>query len=436
MRQAPLFRRGFARVVPAIIVVAAGTTGAGGCGPEVFATVKLQVREPAGKTRRAENINTVADLLEGEEGPPRMRSFEPGEPVVSKPILLGRDEDQTLLATLFLGNPNEPVALGSPAPILIPKIQDPPKDITLNAPLVLAAPNVVELLDDQRPTARQSAALCMDAATGKGWFIGGFEGGQGLKNGYAFSPEDLLAKETVLTDLQPGQMACDADAFGRFVLVESRCSKDGVAGANGTLSIGAEGQDETAVIPTGCRPSVSVAGANIWVATDRNIAVYALETLENRASVVTIDAVGPMIALAKDKALVLNAGASTLLAKLVDDQLTIGPGPDIDEGIAFARSGEDVFVLTAGGIVGSVDETQGLRDARAVVSAENGVPRGLAMLPDGRAVVLTDVAVVVEGSAPTPHGGREALGVTVGGAVVLIGGSEAGTDVLVPEATN
>lgn len=419
----------------AIALVALSALG-GACGPEAFATVTLQVREPAGLNRRAEKTNNIVFQLEEDAGEPRAVSFEPDAPFPTKPIVLGQEE-RVLIAGLSVGNRLAPDALGFANPVTIPAIASPPKQVDIKAPLILAAPNTVELLDDQRPTARNAPAVCMDGATGKGWFIGGFQqGGASLENGYAFSATDLLSKETVLTDLEPGQMACDADPFGRFVLVESRCSEDGVTGPAGRLSVGTDGRDQEEVLQSaGCSPSVSVVGNSVWVATDRFIAVHALDTLAPRANAADINATGPMVALAEDKALIVgtpDTASGTLLVTL-DAFLVLRAGPRLDDVIAFARFEGTIFALTSTGLVGEVTEAAGFTDGRVVAGPDDGVPRALTILPDGRAVVLTDAVVVVEGSAPAPHGGRQGLGTTVGGAVVLVGGPDAGTDVLVPE---
>jgi hypothetical protein len=413
------------------------------CGPEAFAEVVLRVREPALDTpRRAQGNTNVLFRFADEEATAHV-SFPPGELFATPPPPRG-GSPRTLFAGVSVGNPEAPVALGFAEPIDIPDTGSLPDDgrtFRRAASLVLARANVVELLDKQRPTPRTAPALCMDPS-GKGWFIGGFGvGGQGfvedgLENGYTFGLEDLQARDVTLTTLLRGQMACDSDGGGSFVLVESRCNEAGTAQAGGArLSRGQDGQDATADILAGCNPSLSVRDGTAWVVSDGFVEAFSASTLEPLAEAFAFaGSHGSIVALSANQALVAAFGApdATQVFTLASGVITAVAGPALTA-VDFARARDGgTYVVDPNGLVLLVSAT-GATNGRSVALGDAAPARALEILPDGRAVILTGTTIVVEGGPHVPHPGRERMGVTVGGAVVLVGGPRQGTDVLVPE---
>lgn len=418
------------RALAGIPVVLLPVGLAGGCGLEAFAVITLAVREPAAPAaNRAEEFTHVSFQLDEED--PKILSFAPGSEEPRTPaesIPLGRDV-HSLLAGVSVGDLDEPTAVGFSDPLQIPAIEDPPEDFRATLPLIVAAPDRAELLDRQRPTPRSDVAVCMDDS-GKGWFIGGLNGDEGATNGYAFSLESLLAKEAVLTQLRPGAMACDGDGRGGFVLLETTCL-GGRATGTPRLSVGRDGQDIAVDLPPnyGCAPFVSVIDDVVWVATAARVEARSAESLDLLAAALSPEPVVAMVGLTDERALVAAAGASTTTFRLVGESLVPDGGPAV-ELVALARAQTRAFGLDKNGTVFSLNDEGELESGRVV--HEGAAGRRLGILRDGRAVVLTSNKLYIEGGGEVAHAGRDGLGVTVGGAVLLVGGGIAGTDVVVP----
>lgn len=413
--------------------------------PEIFATVGVLVREPVQVARLGAADTTLSLSI---DGVPSELVFPAAERLETEPLTLGQGQRIVSLG-LSVGQPV--VAAGLSDPLVVPAIDAVEDNVHFDVPLILAAPNVVELLDDQVPSPRSRVTVCADrgpfpaegrpasSRPGRVWFFGGTTpSGARALNGYAFSNQTLTGKTTVMTDLLPGDLACDSDGDGRFVLIEGGCT-DGVPTGLARISTGNESRD--AVVQLGlslCSPRVSVAGGNIWIASVGRVDRFNIEDGAVTASGLSMTMDPPLtpraaMALSADVFLFAE-GNNVHVVRVVEGTLQAS-STAITAPVDFARapSGE-VSLLTGGGLVLRLD-AQGQATAGPLLPLDGMTPQQLEVLPDGRTVVLASEGLVIEGS-PRVDTERDGLAVTVGGAVLLVGGDAAGTDVVVPALLN
>jgi hypothetical protein len=406
-----------------------------GCAPassKQFAIIDLLVRDPADVAHLDDDELDVFFAIDG--GKQASVTFPKPQQLVSPQQELG-DVEHTMVLSLTAGQ-RAVHAIGRANPITIPAFDTVVGSITIEAPLLLAAPNVPEALDDQIPSKRHKTAAC-DEADGAGWFVGGVDDGDvAVTNAYRFEVADLRGNDAFGLQLS-GQVGCDGDDNGGVTVFEpsvNRVTLDAARAAQSVAVADSGGDDSVAIVH-------AVDSSTVWIASATVVAV-----IDRATKTVTSTISFPSPAAPTQHLLVLDArhavrfsadgGAESLTVDGGSFDVSAAPVPAsavaVDPSNATYVSGTDAAQLTliTVSLVGGVPECV----SNVPISFHGILPDEMLTLPDGRVVGLahdaSTIDVDITGSAVIAGLHREHMMQTVGGAVILFGG-DPGHDVLV-----